>query len=221
MASTTVYCKRSDEMTYQKPARRPLMFLIILLLPSCLLIANGTQANSSQPEAGQIDISYLNDYHHDQQLKVDADVGITLPQPMLDALHHEIPLTFITQFELDERFNFMGINLNRTRTQIKYKTKLYYFTYNNLYFITNLRNRQTQSFENLKDALKTLGTIDNFNITDLSELHPSTLYTIKLRVKFDPWELPSPLLIHTLISRDWYLSSGWHKIEIRSPSSWY
>lgn len=192
----------------------------VVLLSFVSSLATAQSSTSNEPP-GQVLIQNLSDYHHDQLLKANAQIEIQLPKRMRDALKHEIPLTFETEFELNEKFNFLGINLNRNRTHILYKTKLYYFTYNQLYFITNLRNGRTQSFESLKEALNTLGTIDNFTITDLAELHPNTLYTLKLRLKFDPWELPSPLLIETLTSSDWHLFSGWHSVKIKSPSSWY
>lgn len=184
-------------------------------------VAAAQSSSSDNSLHGQVLIQNLSDYHHDQLLKANAQIDIQLPKRMRDALKHEIPLTFETEFELNEKFNFLGINLNRNRVHILYRTKLYYFTYNQLYFITNLRNGRTQSFESLKEALNTLGTIDNFTITDLAELHPNTLYTLKLRLKFDSWDLPSPLLIETLTSSDWHLSSGWHSVKIKSPSSWY
>jgi hypothetical protein len=190
---------------------------------ACLPVSVHCQSemNELPSTKGMIHIDQLSDYHENQQLKVDAQVNIVLSQRMKDALQHEIPLTFETELQLNERFNFLGLNLTRNRVHILYKTKLYYFTYNGLYFITNLRNGQTQSFESLKEALNTLGTIDNFMLTDLAELHPNTRYTLKLRLKFDPWDLPSPLLIETLVSQDWHLSSGWHDVTIQSPSSWY
>lgn len=195
-------------------------FMLVFGLPFSLYAQSQTETDE-QPPAGQIRIDQLSDYHENQQLKADAQINITLSQRMQEALRHEIPLTFETEIELDERFNFLGINLTRNRVHILYKTKLYYFTYNHLYFITNLRNNQTQSFDNLKEALNTLGTLDSFTVTDLAELHPNTRYTLKLRLKFDSWDLPSPLLIETLISNDWRLSSGWHDLTIKSPSSWY
>lgn len=203
-----------------KPTFRLLWMLTLLALPLVSVAQSQSDAEPASPE-GEIHIDNLSDYHEDQQLKADAQINITLSQRMIDALHHEIPLTFETELELNERFNFLGINLTRNRTHILYKTKLYYFTYNHLYFITNLRNKQTQSFDNLKKALNTLGTLDSFTITDLAELHPNTRYTLKLRLKFDSWDLPSPLLIETLTSHDWHLSSGWHDVTIQSPSSWY
>ncbi|WP_024850245.1 DUF4390 domain-containing protein [Hydrogenovibrio kuenenii] len=202
------------------PKVRSLFFMILFSLPFTLYAQSQTEDGEQIP-AGQIRITQLNDFHEEQQLKADAQIKIALSQRMQDALQHEIPLTFETEIELDERFNFLGINLTRNRVHILYKTKLYYFTYNHLYFITNLRNKQTQSFDNLKEALNTLGTLDSFTVTNLAELHPNTRYTLKLRLKFDSWDLPSPLLIETLTSNDWHLSSGWHDVTIESPSSWY
>lgn len=167
-----------------------------------------------------IQIVLLNDYQNDQQLFLDAKVNFKLTDALLQAIQHEVPLTFDTEIELIEQQNFLGINFSRTRVKIRYQTQVRYFGYNHRYVIANKRNKKVQSFDNLNDALNTLGTLSNFPLADLADLHPDTLYSIKMRVSLNKWQLPTPLIVHAMFVSDWQLDSDWRNIEIQSPKSW-
>lgn len=180
-------------------------------------------ASSDTPETenlGQINVLYLNDYQDDQQLKIDAQISINLSDKIKAALVNEVPLFFVTEIELNEQYDFLGFDAIRNRVSIRYETQLRYFSYNRSYVLINQRNQKVQNFSNLKEALRTVGTLDNFKITDLANLHPTTLYKMQLRIRFDPWALPTPMIIDTLFTKGWNLESPWHKIEIHSPNSW-
>lgn len=193
------------------------MFLVV----TCVIPASLSANSSPDPfKEGKVTVFYFNDYHDDQQLKIDAQVGITLSSAIEDALINEVPLTFETEIELNEQYQLLGFNAARNRVSISYQTKLHYYGYNQTYVLINQRNHKVQSFSQLADALKTLGTLDNFTLTDLTNLHPKTLYFVQLRVRFRHWELPAPMMIETLFAKGWRLSSDWHEIEIYSPNSW-
>ncbi|RUM90176.1 MAG: DUF4390 domain-containing protein [Thiomicrospira sp.] len=187
--------------------------LVITLGFSSFIYAADTPPSSIQ-------ILYLNDYQDNQQLVLDASVRFQFKEPVLTALQHEIPLTFNTEIELNEVHSLLGFNMHRNRVTIQYQSQLQYFGYSQLYVISNKRNKKVQSFSNLKDALYTLGTLSNFRITDLADLHPNTLYAIKMRVSLNKWQLPTPLIIDALWSSDWHLDSDWSNIQIQSPKSW-
>lgn len=189
-----------------------LLLTLFLWLPSNSLAEDKNGLNTSA-----INIAYLHDYVDQQQLLVDSQVIFLLSQEMKDALHHEIPLTFDIEFKLVEKTSLLGITYHRERKHIEYQSKIYFLGFNNQYFISNTRSTSLQVFNNLNDALETFGTIQSFNITNLAELHPSAIYNLEFRIAFNRWELPTPLIINSLIDTDWYLSSGWKSIEIQSP----
>lgn len=175
---------------------------------------------SAYADDNPIHIRYLNDYQSDQQLLLDSSIRFSLPDEILKAVQHEIPLTFETEIELNEVHPMLGIEIERNRVHIRYQTQLRYIGFNRRYIISNRRNNQVQAFENLKDALQTLGTLSNFKLTDLADLHPDTTYIINMRVRLNKWELPTPLIIDSLFRQNWHLDSGWRSIEIQSPKSW-
>lgn len=167
-----------------------------------------------------IQIRYLNDYQIDQQLVLDAQVNFKLDPIITEAVNHEIPLNFTTEIELNESYSLMGFTLSRNRVRIVYESQLNYFGFNQIYVITNKRNQKVQSLSSLSEALRIMGTLSNFNLANLSDLHPNTLYTIKIRVSLNQWKLPTPLILDALWHPAWQLDSDWHQIQIQSPKSW-
>lgn len=167
-----------------------------------------------------IQVLNLNDYQMDQRLVLDASVLFQLNANITEAVNHEVPLTFTTEIELNETYSLIGFEIPRNRVTIQYESQLNFFGFNKIYVITNKRNQKVQSFSNLSEALKTMGTLSNFYIANLAELHPDTLYTIKLRVSLNKWKLPTPLIIESMWNPAWELDSGWHQIQIQSPKSW-
>ncbi len=195
-------------------------------LISCLLVSFSVSAQNGQamsPEnlnTPSINIAYLHQHIVDQQLKVNSQILFTLPKDMLKALRHEIPLTFNIELQLLEKHNFWGISYTRTRQSIRYQTQLSYNTYDKTYVISNTRNTEHQSFKNLHNALRTFGTVQNFTLANLANLHSSTDYVIAFKVSFNRWALPTPLLIEAFTHPRWHLSSNWHSIDLHSPKNW-
>lgn len=197
-----------------------ILFSFLKHLSLMLLLGFSALSQAADDRTSSIQIIYFNDYQDNQQLVVDASVQFQFQKTVLTALQHEIPLTFNTEIELNEVHSILGMNMHRNRVTIQYQSQLQYFGYNQRYIISNKRNKKVQSFNNLKDALHTLGTLSSFRITDLAELHPNTLYAIKMRVSLNKWQLPTPLIIDALWSSDWHLDSDWSNIQIQSPKSW-
>jgi len=167
-----------------------------------------------------IQVLSLNDYQVNQQLVLDATIDINLAPLIIEAVNHEVPLTFTTEIELNERYSLLGIDLSRNRVKITYESQVNYFGFNKIYVISNKRNQKVQSFSSLYEALKTMGTLSSFYLANLADLHPNTLYTIKIRVALNQWKLPTPLILDALWKSDWQLDSGWHQTQIQSPKSW-
>ncbi len=168
----------------------------------------------------EIMIIRVSDYQQDQKLLLDSESRFKLPEAIITAINHEIPLTFKTEIRLNENNQRLGFDYDRTRVSIEYETRLYVEGVNQRYFLYNSRNLKTQSFTTLESALLTLGTLQSFPIINLSELHPKQHYTLKMRISLDHWQLPAPLLMESLFKSHWQLSSGWYEVGIQTPGSW-
>jgi len=168
----------------------------------------------------EIMILRVSDYQQNQKLLLDSESRFNLPDAIITAINHEIPLTFKTEIRLSEKNQRLGFDYERTRVSIEYQTRLYVEGVNPRYYLYNSRNLKTQSFASLKSALLTLGTLQSFPVINLSELHPKQHYTLKMRISLDHWQLPAPLLMESLFKSHWRLSSGWYDVSIQTPGSW-
>ena len=168
----------------------------------------------------EIRIIRVSDYQQEQQLRLDSESRFNLPKAVIKAINHEIPLSFTTEIVLSEQNRRFGFEFERTRASIKYQTRLYKTGVDHRYELYNSRNHKLQSFQTLEAALLTLGTLQDFPIIKLSELHPKQRYALKMRISLDHWKLPSPLLIEALFKNHWQLSSDWYEVSIQTPGSW-
>jgi hypothetical protein len=192
-----------------------LIFIGVVCITS-LMASLTTVAQASD----EIMIIRVSDYQQDQKLLLDSESRFKLPEAIITAINHEIPLTFKTEIRLNENNQRLGFDYDRTRVSIEYETRLYVEGVNQRYFLYNSRNLKTQSFTTLESALLTLGTLQSFPIINLSELHPKQHYTLKMRISLDHWQLPAPLLMESLFKSHWQLSSGWYEVGIQTPGSW-
>ena len=187
---------------------------MVSLITFMLSLASMAQASD------EIMILRVSDYQQDQKLLFDSESRFNLPEAIITAINHEIPLTFTTEIKLSEKNQRFGIGYERTRVSIKYKTRLYVEGVNRRYFLYNARNLKEQNFNSLESALLTLGTLQSFPIIPLSELHPKQRYTLKMRISLDHWQLPAPLLLEALFKPQWQLNSDWYEVNIQTPGSW-
>jgi hypothetical protein len=168
----------------------------------------------------EIKIIRVSDYQQEEQLRLNSESHFNLPEAVINAIDHEIPLTFTTEIVLSEQNTLFGIEFERTRASIKYQTRLYTTGVDHRYALYNSRNHKLQNFQTLEAALMTLGTLDGFPIIPLSELHPTQRYMLKIRISLDHWALPAPLLLESLLTSHWQLSSDWYEVSIQTPGSW-
>lgn len=187
---------------------------------SFIAIISITSHISTAQASDEIQIISASDYQQDQKLFLNSQSIFNLPEAVISAINHEIPLTFKTEIRLSENSQRFGFNYKRTRVAIEYQTRLYVEGVNRRYFLYNSRNLKEQSFASLESALLTLGTLQSFPVIKLSELHPKQLYTLKIRISLDRWQLPAPLLIESLFKEHWQLDSDWYELSIQTPGSW-
>lgn len=189
------------------------LVILLCILPG-LLIPTWVQAED------EIIILKVKDYKKNKQLLIDSESRFNLPQEVIDAIHHEISLSFITRIELTEQTQTLGFQHERIRNIVEYQTDLYAYGVNRLYALYNHRNKKAQSFTTLQEALRTLSTLQAFPIASLSELHPDQRYTLRMKIALDFWKLPAPLILNALTTSTWQLESQWFETSLQTPLSW-
>jgi len=209
-------------------------FLFIGILPG-LVISQNSYAESTLPinhtapiqktnnadSANSITILQVDDYQQDKNLLIDSESRFNLPKAVIDAIHHEIPLSFKVQIELTEASKILGFNYQRSRNVISYNTDIYAYGVNRMYALYNNRNQKAETFRTIDEALTTLSTLQAFPIASLSELHPEQMYTLRMRISLDYWKLPAPLILEALLTPSvWQLDSQWYETTLQTPLSW-
>lgn len=195
----------------------PKLLLIFLCLSFVLSLCLPPKA---QAWGETISINRVYDYQKDKQLLIDSESTFWLPNHVIQAINSEVPLNFRIQIELTEDSKLLGIKYQRTRKQIDFDTELRASGVKRIYTLYNTRNSKTQSFTRLEEALKTLSTLQAFPIASLSELHPQQRYTLRMRIRLDTLQLPTPLLAEALFSDKWTLDSEWYETTLQTPLSW-
>jgi hypothetical protein len=182
------------------PRRRGWMRAVAAILAGALLVASVRgDVLIKSAELQPSDAGYT--------LEATYDVGLT---PTLEeALVRGLTLTFVTEFELVYprwwTFNLWNRTVSEFRTQhrLSYNalTRQYRLAFGSLH----------QSFDTVAEALAVLGRVRFAPAVRFPEVEPGAVYLAALRLRLDTSELPKPLQIDALGSRDWNLSSDWYR----------
>jgi hypothetical protein len=140
---------------------------------------------------------------------LEADFAISLTPAVEEALARGLPLHFVTEFEvLYPRwwtFNLWNRTVSEFRTQHRLSfnalTRQFRLSFGNLH----------QSFDTLEEALALIGRVRYSPAVRYQEVDPDDVYVASLRQWLDTSQLPKPLQINALGSRDWNLNSDWYR----------
>jgi hypothetical protein len=137
---------------------------------------------------------------------LEAEFGITLTPALEDALNKGVALYFVLDFEL-VRPRWYWFNEKLVDLQLQYRlsynalTRQYRVGVGNLY----------QNFGTLGEALEFMSRVRRREDLAAGALRKDTAYTAALRLRLDTAQLPRPFQLSALGSRDWNLSSEWHR----------
>jgi hypothetical protein len=140
---------------------------------------------------------------------LEATYDVALTPTLEEALVRGLTLTFVTEFELVYprwwTFNLWNRTISEFRTQhrLSYNalTRQYRLAFGSLH----------QSFDTVAEALALLGRVRFAPAVRFPEVEPGAVYLAALRLRLDTSQLPKPLQIDALGSRDWNLSSDWYR----------
>ena len=140
---------------------------------------------------------------------LEADFEIALTPTLEDALNKGVPLYFTLEFELIRpRWYWLNEKVANTRQQ-------YRLTYNALarQYRVGL-GRLYQNFTSLPEALAFLSRVRMREVAEPGALAKGSTYLAAVRMRLDTSQLPRPFQITAAGSRDWSLSSDWHRWTI-------
>jgi hypothetical protein len=137
---------------------------------------------------------------------LEADFEIQLTHTLEEALNKGVPLHFTLEFELNRpRWYWFSERLANTRQQ-------YRLSYNALtrQYRVGLRTLY-RNFASLPEALEFMSRVRVREIAEAGALSKGGSYRAALRLRLDSTQLPRAFQVSAVGSREWIISSDWHR----------
>jgi len=140
---------------------------------------------------------------------LDAEFSVGLTHTLDEALNKGVALYFVVDFELVRPrwywFNEKIIDYQQVyRLSYNALTRQYRVTVSNLY----------QNFAALQEALDFMSRLRRSVEVEPDALRKDATYNAAIRMRLDTAQLPKPFQVSAVGSREWNLSSDWHRWTI-------
>jgi hypothetical protein len=137
---------------------------------------------------------------------LEAEFGVALTPILEEALSKGVPLYFALEFVLTRPrwywFNEKIVNAGQSyRLSYNALTRQYRVGVGTLY----------QNFATLPEALAFFNRVRMRDIAEPGALARGTSYVAEVRLRLDISQLPRPFQVSAVGSRDWSVSSDWHR----------
>ena len=135
-----------------------------------------------------------------------ADFDLALTPALEEALEKGIPLHFTIDFEL-ARARWYWADEKIAQWSITYRV-----SYNALTRQYRVGSGPLgQQFESLEEVQRFVGRVSSRPVARAETLTRGTKYEAAIRLKLDVNQLPKPFQVSALASREWQLTSDWHR----------
>ena len=174
-------------------------WLWLTLLPLCSWVAAEVIAVKSAVVRVQEDAFVL-----------DAEFDFSLTAPLEEALLRGTPLYFVLETEMSRSRSYW---FDEYVSSPQFVRRLTYAALTNSYRIdTGRTSSGVNSYSTLDEALRQIRLVRGRTLLDKRELRGGERYELALRLKLDTTQLPKPLQVNTLVSREWTLASDWYRV---------
>ncbi|MDR3393892.1 MAG: DUF4390 domain-containing protein [Parasulfuritortus sp.] len=135
-----------------------------------------------------------------------GEYAVELTATLEDALQKGISFTFIQAFECERPRDYWfaeGITVTHRIRQLSYNALLrqYQLQTGSLH----------ESFDSLNEALRALGSLDDWPVLERKQINRKYLYQARVRMYLDATKLPKPLQLNAIASERWDMDSGWRE----------
>lgn len=172
------------------------MCAILALLPAL------ARAQSANITTAKLDLT-------EDGYQLNADIDLQLTAGMQDAVRKGVPLYFIAEFQLTRgRWYWLDqgvISATRDR-RISYAplTDQYRIAISGI----------SQNVSSFDDVRRVLSRIRSWTVAEKGQLKPGEKYEASLRFRLDTSQLPKPFQLNVITSKEWSLSSEWHRWNV-------
>jgi hypothetical protein len=144
---------------------------------------------------------------------LEANYEISLSHTLEEALLRGLALPFVIDFELTYPRWWTLRLWNRTVAELHQQHRLSYNALTRQYRVSF--GSLNQNFDTLEEALGVIARVRERVVFTRDEVDADSVYIAALRLRLDTSQLPKPLQINALGSRDWNLSSDWYRWTFR------
>jgi hypothetical protein len=150
----------------------------------------------------------------DEAFVVDAEFEFNLTSPLETALLRGTPLYFVYDTEVTRQRSYW---FDETVTTTPTLRRLSYVPLTSSYRVDAGTNVGGTSFATLDEALRQIRSVRGRTLIEKKELRSGSRYDVSLRLRLDTAQLPKPLQVNTLVSREWTLASDWYRVVVTTP----
>lgn len=148
----------------------------------------------------------------DEAWVVDAEFEFSLTTPLETALLRGTPLYFVLDSEITRSRSFWFDEAITTRPSVR---RLTYVPLTSTYRVdAGGTVGGGASYSSLDEALRQIRTIRGRELIERRALRSGERYDVSLRLRLDTAQLPKPLQVNTLVSREWTLVSEWYRVVL-------
>lgn len=148
----------------------------------------------------------------DDTLVLDADFDFSLTAPLEEALVRGTPLYFVLESEITRARAWW---FDETMRGLASQRRLTYSPLTNSYRVdTGVALGQPTSYPTLDEALRPIRLIRGRPISERGAIRAGERYEVSVRLRLDTAQLPKPLQVNTLVSREWSLASEWYRVVV-------
>lgn len=141
---------------------------------------------------------------HDDAYFLRADFDVDFNKSLEEALEKGINLNFLVDLEITRpRWYWVDETIISARQNIR----ISYHALTRQYHVTS--NNNSLSFNTLAEAKDELKHIAEWKVFERNVIKPGVSYQAALRMKLDIKQLPKPLQVEALGTKEWDLASEW------------
>jgi hypothetical protein len=145
-------------------------------------------------------------------LVIDAEFDLNLTVPLEAALLRGTPLYFVLDTEMTRQRSYW---FDETVTIPQSTRRLTYVPLTTSYRVdTGGSLSNSVNYPTLEEALRQIRLIRGRTLVEKKELRKGERYEVSLRLRLDTTQLPKPLQVNTLVSREWTLVSDWYRVVV-------
>jgi hypothetical protein len=137
---------------------------------------------------------------------LNAEFGLVINPTLEEALQRGVPLYFLLEFEL-VRPRWWWVDEKVVQSTTQYRVSFNALT--RQYRVSS--GLLGQTLDTLDEVQRLLSRVNSRPIARRDQLVPGVTYEAAVRLRLDVNQLPKPFQVNALASRDWSLSSDWHR----------